>query len=45
MIYGNPLDLTSYAMWNMRRDFLLGSMKSMTDTMFAALDERYWRAT
>ena len=37
MIYGNPLDLRSYAIWAMRRDFLSGSMTP--EQLAKALDD------
>ena len=43
MIYGNPLDLRSYAIWAMRRDFLSGSMTS--EQLAKALDDpKDWRS-
>src|SRR6185312_3972520 len=37
MIYGNPLDVRSYATWNMRRDFLEGGLTP--ERLTAALDD------
>jgi hypothetical protein len=42
MIYGNPLDLRSYAIWRMRRDFSSGSMTP--EKLAKALDDpEDWR--
>jgi hypothetical protein len=43
MIYGYPLDLRSYAIWTMRRDFLSGSMTP--EQLAKALDDpKDWRS-
>jgi hypothetical protein len=38
VIYGNPLDLRSYAIWNMRRDFLSGS-RTTPEQLAKSLDD------
>ena len=43
VIYGNPLNLRSYATWTMRRDFLSGALTA--EQIAAALDDpQAWRA-